>query len=104
MSQHDPLVERDAQERAEEQAEAAGGDLADAIEVQRIFTAARVAYRSITPLGGGRVVVEVEPQRDVQGRIKRLYDAMREGRGFGLLYGVSVETDREAYWLTRRTP
>ena len=97
-----PLHRFDDTQKAHEDAAAVDADIADAIEVQRIFTAARVAYRSITPLGGGRVVVEVEPQRDVQGRIKRLYDAMRDGRGFGLLYGVSVETDREAYWLTKR--
>ena len=95
--QHDPLFEHDAQQEAQD----ATDDAPEVFVVMGIFTAARIPYQRIEVKGDG-VEVTVEPQKDVLGRIKRLYDAMTDGRRFSVNYSVRVSEGRCLYTLVRR--
>ena len=92
-----PLHAKDAQERRED----LEAWLLDCAAVQDVFQRARIPYQRIEVKGDG-VEVTVEPQKDVLGRIKRLYDAMTDGQRFSVNYSVRVSEGRCLYTLVRR--
>lgn len=96
--QHDPLFERDAQQRAQDLAQASEAYEAG-YHISSLFYRARITYLDIEPDGSGWKV-SVPPQKGVVGRTKRLHDEMTDEAQFSVRHGT--DDGGEFYVLVKR--
>lgn len=73
---------------------------ADTAAIADLFHRANIPFLRVEAEGEA-FVVTVEPQPNVLGRVKKLYDAMTNAK-FSVNYGVRVSEGQHYYTLTRR--